>query len=549
MSWKKSWSGWGVLGIIFIGMYILNYWMPLHRDDYEYSLIWNTTVRIASMSDVVHSLYIHYFTHGGRMVSFFALDSFLLWGKEYFNVANSLVYVIVLLLMVWHSLGRITSHLSPYRVGLAGTLAWLCYPHYGEVAVWACGATVYLWSAMWILLFLLPYHMQWRSTVARYNTIGMSMGMFFLGIIAGWGIENTSLTMLLLAIVGTWKRRQIGAAPLWQYTGIIGAFMGFMMLVLAPGNVVRSEQQYGNVLRRIGNQFAGNGEMLLYILPAIFIAMIVYVILMRAGDNTVDTLDGENRKKNSWKFWIVGCIALLLGISYMTSNFIGLSLGYGIIHYVIAPFHAVTPKLTEHIMNVTTRVEEYGLYLLLLFILYKYASHQLGVSGVHANKKENSIYKQLARLSREYKPVAFALCCYGLALFNNLVMLGAPTFPARATFGSVLFIVVGTLALGNIPSVQDRVKPLQKRLTIVVLLVIIPFYVGTVYVSQQLFHLDGQRVAIIQGHENSNELVYLDPNPVEQRLVRHIFYVDFDNGVTRAGITRYYKIKDIEVNK
>ena len=44
-----------VLAVIFLVMFVLNELMPLHRDDYDYSLIWLTTEHIASFQDVITS--------------------------------------------------------------------------------------------------------------------------------------------------------------------------------------------------------------------------------------------------------------------------------------------------------------------------------------------------------------------------------------------------------------------------------------------------------------------------------------------------------------
>ena len=56
-----------VLAGIFLLMLVLNHLMPLHRDDYDYSLIWMTTEHITSAQDTVYSAYRHYLLHGGRM--------------------------------------------------------------------------------------------------------------------------------------------------------------------------------------------------------------------------------------------------------------------------------------------------------------------------------------------------------------------------------------------------------------------------------------------------------------------------------------------------
>ncbi len=100
---KNKNTAWFILGALFVYMWLLNALMPLHRDDYEYSLIWNTTQHITSFKDIITSLQIHYLQHGGRMPSFFFQENFLLWGKEYYNPVAAMLYVFINLLIYWHA--------------------------------------------------------------------------------------------------------------------------------------------------------------------------------------------------------------------------------------------------------------------------------------------------------------------------------------------------------------------------------------------------------------------------------------------------------------
>ena len=36
---------------------------------------------------------------------------------------------------------------------------------------------------------------------------------------------------------------------------------------------------------------------------------------------------------------------------------------------------------------------------------------------------------------------------------------------------------------------------------------------------------------------------------MQNRALRHVFFADFDNGVTKHGLCIFYGIKDIHVNK
>ena len=40
----------------------------------------------------------------------------------------------------------------------------------------------------------------------------------------------------------------------------------------------------------------------------------------------------------------------------------------------------------------------------------------------------------------------------------------------------------------------------------------------------------------------------MEPIKMKNRALRHVFFVDFDNGVTKEGLCKYYGIEDIKVN-
>ena len=143
-------------GGIFAVMFALNHLMPIHRDDYDYSMVWKTGVHLAAFSDVCASGMQHYLLHGGRTVTVFALQLFLWLGKTAFDAANALMFLALVILVTMHA------RRSPALCHAAGTLTaaalllWLSLPHFGEVAVWKSGSTVYLWSAVPALRCLLP---------------------------------------------------------------------------------------------------------------------------------------------------------------------------------------------------------------------------------------------------------------------------------------------------------------------------------------------------------------------------------------------------------
>ena len=143
---------------IFAVMFELNNLMPLHRDDYDYSMIWKTGEHINSVSDVFDSTWRHYFSHGGRFFTVFCLNLFLWLGKIPFDFANAAMFTALVVLIYFHARRDFKIEKDFGIFAAAGLMAWLCFPHFGEVAIWKSGSTVYLWSAVPVAIFLLPYN-------------------------------------------------------------------------------------------------------------------------------------------------------------------------------------------------------------------------------------------------------------------------------------------------------------------------------------------------------------------------------------------------------
>ena len=147
-----------VIIFVFAIMFELNNLMPLHRDDYDYSLIWGTAEHINSLSDVLESTYNHYLLHGGRLITVFWLNLFLWLGKFYFDLANAAMFTALVILIYLHAQRDFKNCFDFKILAAVGLTAWLSFPHFGEVAIWKSGSTVYLWSAVPAALFLLPYN-------------------------------------------------------------------------------------------------------------------------------------------------------------------------------------------------------------------------------------------------------------------------------------------------------------------------------------------------------------------------------------------------------
>ena len=542
---KKSQVGKTALtiGLCFLFMFALNLLMPLHRDDYEYSLIWETNRHIQNLPDIFESLYRHYFMHGGRMVSFFTQEVFLLHDKVYFDVANALVYTGLLLLLLWHSMRRVTLDIGPWRVALAFLLMWLAFPHFGEVAVWMCGSVVYLWTGFWGFLFLLPYNLFFAGRFEKSGPL-TAFVMLIVGVLAGWSVENLSVTVNAIAFltaVYCWRNKKLRA---WMVTGLLGSTVGFFLLVGAPGNYVRYGQQGAGkgILRHIGNQFAGGGEMMLYVLPVLLLLILAWkgirlMMLRQRGEEISCT----QRSFGAGQIVTLAVIAVMLA-SYTSGGWLNAAISDFLIAHVLVPLHMDKPMAVYRLAHTLSGLEEMVIYLAGVAIIYSLAKKAMGIpKGVLKSVKLREIWAA-------FREARFATVCFGLAAFNNFVMIAAPTFPARATFSSVCLILIGTLAILAIPEVGEAFRGRVLRiLTIGGAAVGLFLAFGAFLISYTMTVEQAKRIAILEEKQGSMEIVEFPPLPINHRAMRHVFFVDFDNVVTKGGIVRYYGVEDIEV--
>ena len=285
-----------IAGAVFLFMLALNHFMPIHRDDYDYAMVWKTGAHLASLSDVAASGVQHYLLHGGRTVTVFCLQLFLWLGKTAFDVANALMFLALVVLVTVHARRALDFWKAPQLLAVSTLLLWLALPHFGEVAVWKSGSTVYLWSAVPAFLFLLPYNLALKKAAAETGMrhIWTAPPMFLLGILGGWSIENLAVTVVAVAFGASlyvWRRHS--ALPAWMIAGVLGALLGLIGLVAAPGNYVRYNAQGTGkgILSHIGNQFAGQGEMVLYCLPVLLLILTAWRLYRRIEAHMGDSPD------------------------------------------------------------------------------------------------------------------------------------------------------------------------------------------------------------------------------------------------------------------
>ena len=537
-------------GAIFAFMLALNHFMPIHRDDYDYSMIWSTGVHVGAFSDVLTSAMQHYLLHGGRMMTVICLELFLWLGKPAFDAANALMFLALVVLVTMHSRRALTFRQRPGLLVSAALMLWLALPHFGEVAVWKSGSTVYLWSAVPAFLFLLPYNLALKNAATERSTrrTGAILPMFLLGILAGWSIENLAVTVVVTAFgTALYLRKRHGFLPAWMIAGAFGALLGLVGLVSAPGNYVRYDVQGADkgILAHIGNQFAGQGEMVLYLLPVLLLILTAWRLYRRAEAH----MDAAPTERTGAGTIVLAAVLVLLTLSYFTGGWVAAGIRDVVIGGVLTPLGQTRPKTIHLFTNLMNGFEEMAIYWFAILLFYARIKRQLGLTACAVRAAAERV--PLSAVLRRHPAARYAAFLMLLAVCNNLVMLAAPTFPGRATFSSAAMFVTAALALLADPALSKLFSAAARR-TIAAAALLLFAYTGTaaLLITHEMGVADAERIAAIEEARARGETVVHFPR-IERtnRALRHVYYEDWDNGVTRDGAMQYFGLTDIVVDK
>lgn len=545
---------WAILIVVFSYMLVLNMLMPMHRDDYGYALVWGTLNKIASWPDVFQSLYNHYIDHGGRMVAYFVLDSFLFIGKQWYNPFNAFLFVALIILIYWHSQRKITLHFDPYVILCIVLFAWLGLPHFAEVNLWMAGATGYLFTAVIILTFLLPYHFAFLNKDLFKDSLFAVIVMLLGGIIAGWTIENTSATMAFSVTCFTlyfYKKKNIKK---WMVSGLFGAIAGLAFLVAAPGNFVRFDGAKKSIIYHFTNLIAAGVETLFYILPIVLFLLFIWRVLLvnYAKKNAISIQEPQDsNNKLPFSSILTLIIIVFMLVSYINDNFFSNWLGNLLYNNVAIPLGIAKAHLKEQLFNVMSGFEEMVIYLLSIVQLFGYIFRKSYLSAKDTGIISKSV--SIKQIMISYPAIYHATAWIAIAVFNHFVMLASPTFPARASYGSVVFLIIGAISVFTIPEVYDYLlnNVARKRfLVICSATILIPMAVAVLNQYNIIFHEDRQRMSYVeelasQGIKN----IEVEPISSKNRVLRHVYFVDFDNKVSKSHVCDYYRLENITLKK
>lgn len=225
----------GMIAVSFFAILIYNILTPAMSDDLTYHKI---VSQANSFLELVRQEQHQYMTWTGRSVNHMILRCFLSGDKWIFNICNSMAFVVLTLFMYYLIENKKKYDIFVYL--LINLFVWTFSVSFAQTVLWETGACNYLWGSTIILAYLSVFRFCRDRDYMGTAQIAPAVGLFLLGILAGWCNENTSggcilLTLIWIAFYVYEKKR----VRLWMAVGVAGNMTGFLFMVLAPGNASR----------------------------------------------------------------------------------------------------------------------------------------------------------------------------------------------------------------------------------------------------------------------------------------------------------------------
>ncbi len=259
------------LVIAFFLLFFALYTKEYRSDDLIYSMKWQSDEPLSSLGDIFDFQVHHYFEWGGRTVAHTIAQLLFLIGKPF----SSLFITIAYFLLAFMITKIATDKFSIYLYSIALGCLYYLNPAFEKTVLWYTGSANYMWTTLIMLVAIYP-----AVKIFKEKLLDVKDYLFLpLSFLAGWGNENTSPTLLLflifLLIVEIKKHKKV---HIWLILSIVLWTLGCGLLILAPGNGVRSSE-FSSGLMAIA--YRGHGQVnswLNWLLPTNVILHITYVL-------------------------------------------------------------------------------------------------------------------------------------------------------------------------------------------------------------------------------------------------------------------------------
>ncbi len=227
---------WTGLVLLLAAELLYHFRTPFMMDDLWYSTNLATNGPLTGLADVIEGQVWHYLNWGGRSITHGLLQLVLMSGDTIANLLN----LGMTLLLAW-MICIFTGHRNLRCFFSANVLLLALNANIQYSMVWQAGAVNYVYSTVWILIFLYAY-IRVLDTPQKPDLPLVWLWILPLGLITGWSNENMGPACFLgtlMILFYLWKIRKT-KPPVWMLLGSLSSLAGSILVIVAPGNFVRS---------------------------------------------------------------------------------------------------------------------------------------------------------------------------------------------------------------------------------------------------------------------------------------------------------------------
>lgn len=224
------------IAVLLLAEFALHWQVPFMMDDLWYSTNLATGEALRGIGDIVESQIWHFLHWGGRCMTHAVLQMTLMCPQHLVDLLN--LGMTILLGYMICTLGECR---RPMWFLAASSLLISLNANVKMSMFWQAGVVNYVYSSIWILMFLWVYIRQMEIPEASKLPLA-ELWIFPLGLLAGWSNENMGPVCFLtaaaaMAYIGRGKK---GRIRIWMWEGAVASLLGSILVIAAPGNFSRS---------------------------------------------------------------------------------------------------------------------------------------------------------------------------------------------------------------------------------------------------------------------------------------------------------------------
>lgn len=274
------WSG---LALLVLVQLIYHICTPFMMDDLWYITNLATGEPLENLGDIIQGQIWHYLNWGGRSITHGVLQLVLMTGDTLANLLN----LGMTLLLSW-MICLVSNQKNLLTFFTANVLLIALNANIQYSMFWQAGAVNYVYSTVWILLFLRVYLGAVEQPDTRHSLPLINAWILPLGLITGWSNENMGPACFVGTLIVIFYLIKIkkAKAPLWMFLGSLSSLIGSILVILAPGNFVRSatipDTSLGETLyNRLFSMLQAGMDFLFPSLLLLFALMVIYFALLQ----------------------------------------------------------------------------------------------------------------------------------------------------------------------------------------------------------------------------------------------------------------------------